>query len=1042
MAFRSSASTFQAAGGSGALTATPAGVVAGDYLGALYCQDAFGHAPLALSAGWTQQAIADLSAPDGQFIRYCDKVAAGGDAFVFGTGDSQGATLQVVALSGRKTTSPTSFITPTTNLSSNASPVAASYAGGTAAAGDDLLVFIGLDITASPAGWGFGAIAGFTDRTSVQGGDTIADLFTKDNLSAGATGSIAQTLTLTSGSGNIGYGAVVIAVQSSAGPTINTQPSDANAQVGDLVTISVTATTSGGTLTYQWQDDSTGAFANISGATSASLVIGPAAAGQNGRHYRCVVSDSNGSTISNAALLLVTYPWRYSPPTYEPLRDDAPIGFLALLDTNSWFVPVSAGLAVEKWFVEELNPPVTGGGNVYNVSASDSITASDASTNTGVLSATATDAASATDASTTQAVRAAAATDAVSAADAATTQAAVSAAAADSASASDAATAQTTVAAAASDSASASDAASVTAALSVAATDAASATDSASATGSFAATASDAAAATDSASTQATRAAAATDSVTATDSASIAAVLTVTASDAASTADSAAATGAFSASATDAVAATDAATTNATVAASASDAVTAGDSAAVQVTLSAAASDAVTATDVASSASAVSSSASDAITVTDSSAAVLTRVASASDAVSASDVASIVATLSVAATDAVSATDASTTQEVVGAAATDSVTAIDSATTTSAAFVSASDAVSAADSATAALTLTVAATDAVAALDSASATGVFSASATDAASVGDSATAALVITVAAADSVSTSDAATVALVATATATDAVTVADAATTQLNIFVSVTESIAATDSASSQATVGADAADDVTLIDAATGPLAITRSATDSVSLADTASALFVFLEGVADAVAADDQATALLTLAESVSDTVVLTDVATGISVGAGVDPYNLWNYPIEGAYTAADLFRLMAAVLAGKSTIMDLGAGAATVTFKAIDDSDMRVTAQMAGSVRTNVTLDTLATPAPSGGTTSDPANIWNYVLEGTYSVGQTLRIMAAVLAGKDSIVDLGNQQAHIEFRAVDDSATRVAVDFTQSERIHVDLTP
>lgn len=60
---------------------------------------------------------------------------------------------------------------------------------------------------------------------------------------------------------------------------------------------------------------------------------------------------------------------------------------------------------------------------------------------------------------------------------------------------------------------------------------------------------------------------------------------------------------------------------------------------------------------------------------------------------------------------------------------------------------------------------------------------------------------------------------------------------------------------------------------------------------------------------------------------------------------------------VQGAYTAADALRILLAVAAGKTTIADLGGGAATVEFQAVDDSGVVVSATMAGSERTAVTL-------------------------------------------------------------------------------------
>lgn len=67
---------------------------------------------------------------------------------------------------------------------------------------------------------------------------------------------------------------------------------------------------------------------------------------------------------------------------------------------------------------------------------------------------------------------------------------------------------------------------------------------------------------------------------------------------------------------------------------------------------------------------------------------------------------------------------------------------------------------------------------------------------------------------------------------------------------------------------------------------------------------------------------------------------------------------NPWTEVIEGTYTAGELLRLLTAVAAGKSTIVDLGGGLATVTFRDVNDIEDRVIADMTNSERTTVTLD------------------------------------------------------------------------------------
>lgn len=63
--------------------------------------------------------------------------------------------------------------------------------------------------------------------------------------------------------------------------------------------------------------------------------------------------------------------------------------------------------------------------------------------------------------------------------------------------------------------------------------------------------------------------------------------------------------------------------------------------------------------------------------------------------------------------------------------------------------------------------------------------------------------------------------------------------------------------------------------------------------------------------------------------------------------------------PVEGDLTVRQALRVLLAVAAGKSTVTDLGGGAATVTFRDQSDTTDRITATMAGSERTDVVLDT-----------------------------------------------------------------------------------
>ncbi|HCB60863.1 MAG: hypothetical protein A2W93_14130 [Bacteroidetes bacterium GWF2_43_63] len=59
----------------------------------------------------------------------------------------------------------------------------------------------------------------------------------------------------------------------------------------------------------------------------------------------------------------------------------------------------------------------------------------------------------------------------------------------------------------------------------------------------------------------------------------------------------------------------------------------------------------------------------------------------------------------------------------------------------------------------------------------------------------------------------------------------------------------------------------------------------------------------------------------------------------------------------DGTYTIEDLIKIMAAIMAGKTTIVDLGSGLATVTFRNLADTINKVVVDMDHSKRTGVTI-------------------------------------------------------------------------------------
>jgi len=88
--------------------------------------------------------------------------------------------------------------------------------------------------------------------------------------------------------------------------TITTQPTNQTTSSGGA-TFTVAATATVGSVTFQWQRRTTtgGRFTNVSGATSASLVLAGQTASANGHEYRVKLNSTAGATevISNEVTL-------------------------------------------------------------------------------------------------------------------------------------------------------------------------------------------------------------------------------------------------------------------------------------------------------------------------------------------------------------------------------------------------------------------------------------------------------------------------------------------------------------------------------------------------------------------------------------------------------------------------------------------------------------------------------------------------------------------------------------------------------------------
>src|SRR5437588_661426 len=100
--------------------------------------------------------------------------------------------------------------------------------------------------------------------------------------------------------GSVTSNAATLTVNAAAAPSITTQPANQTVTVGQTATFTVVAA---GTapLGYQWQKNGTA----ISRATSASYTTPATTSSDNGAKFVVVVSNSAGSTTSNAATLTV-----------------------------------------------------------------------------------------------------------------------------------------------------------------------------------------------------------------------------------------------------------------------------------------------------------------------------------------------------------------------------------------------------------------------------------------------------------------------------------------------------------------------------------------------------------------------------------------------------------------------------------------------------------------------------------------------------------------------------------------------------------------
>lgn len=216
--------------------------VAGDRLYAIVSQDS-PNATITAPTGWPNTPIATLTqtSPDGQTVLvYEIKSATGTESMTWNSTAVNVGLITISAYDGRHATAAATFVTPTINTTSQASPISITdIAGGTAAAGDDVFMYIGTDQQSGGAVWTeSGLSSGLTERASQAASAwTCGMLSSVDAVSAGTFGPVSVTLTGTTG--NTGYHAVVIAIPAASGgggPSISST-SSATPQRGSTLTV-------------------------------------------------------------------------------------------------------------------------------------------------------------------------------------------------------------------------------------------------------------------------------------------------------------------------------------------------------------------------------------------------------------------------------------------------------------------------------------------------------------------------------------------------------------------------------------------------------------------------------------------------------------------------------------------------------------------------------------------------------------------------------------------------------------------------------------
>lgn len=167
-------------------------------------------------AGFAELAQADVTR-DGQTcaVGWKRLTAADSGIYTFGSPGASIGIIHCLLFSGRHATDPPVVSSNAIDNTALTDPVSIVANGVTAVAGDDLVWISVPDVTASGAGNGHAVPSGYTEQLDTENAFHNMCSATKENVSAGATGTQTGTFSITSGTS--GYAAWTVRIPSTGG---------------------------------------------------------------------------------------------------------------------------------------------------------------------------------------------------------------------------------------------------------------------------------------------------------------------------------------------------------------------------------------------------------------------------------------------------------------------------------------------------------------------------------------------------------------------------------------------------------------------------------------------------------------------------------------------------------------------------------------------------------------------------------------------------------------------------------------------------------